>query len=41
MAAKTVMAPIMLPVGAITAFVGGPILIILLIGSRSTSGVRN
>jgi iron complex transport system permease protein len=40
-AAKTVMAPIMLPVGAITALVGGPMLILLLLFSKSTNGSRN
>lgn len=41
MVAKTIMAPIMLPVGAITALVGGPVLIILLLSSRTSGGVRN
>lgn len=41
MFAKTVIAPIMLPVGAVTALIGGPVLIILIIRSRTSMGVRN
>ena len=41
MVAKTIIAPIMLPVGAITALVGGPVLIFLLLSRGISSGVRN
>mgnify|MGYP000851337212 CR=1 FL=1 len=42
MVAKTVFAPVMLPVGAVTALVGGPVLIMLLLSSVSASaGVRD
>lgn len=41
MAAKTIMAPIMLPVGALTALIGGPALIILLLMGDKSAGVRN
>ncbi len=35
--AKTIYAPIMLPVGAVTALIGGPVLVILLLNSRKGS----
>ncbi|MDR0523610.1 MAG: iron ABC transporter permease [Candidatus Methanoplasma sp.] len=41
MAAKTVMAPIMLPVGAVTALVGGPVLVLMLLAGRQPGGVRD
>lgn len=41
MVAKTIIAPIMLPVGAITALVGGPVLILLLLTRGISDGVRN
>ncbi|MPN28370.1 Hemin transport system permease protein HmuU [bioreactor metagenome] len=41
MVAKTIIAPIMLPVGAITALVGGPVLILLLLSRGISNGVRN
>ena len=39
--AKTIYAPVMLPVGAVTALVGGPLLVILLLRSASSKGAVN
>ena len=39
--AKTIYAPIMLPVGAVTALVGGPILVLLLLNSAKNRGSVN
>ena len=39
--AKTIYAPVMLPVGAVTALIGGPVLVFLLLRSRSKAAVNH